>query len=251
MLSDIIVHNPLEDDLPTDPVDRIQRLARDLAWGALNNLWDARIEIRAGQITPQRGMKGGMLASYLQRWEDNLPSPTLLIAFGYMEEQQSVSPSGVKITLGALTLEAFALLKKPVREPQVYISYSREASSALALLTVARLQMAGIQNPYIDMNFNPGDTLHTEQEGRVRASDYLVCLLAPQTLDSDYVRAELMWALDTPGLNVIPLWHNGFAPAHDYPQTLAIRNAIRVSKESAEAYNTAMTRLLNRIGYAP
>lgn len=251
MLSNLILHNPLEDELPNDPVDRIHRLARDLAWGALNNLWDARVEIRRDKIQPVRGVKGAMLESYLKRWGDSLPSPTLLIAFGYLDDQHGQTPSGTPMIVGSLTMAAFSLLKSPVRAPEVYISYSRESSSALALLTVARLQMAGVPNPFIDMNLNPGDTVHAEQEYRVRRSDYLVCLIAPGTLNNDYVQMELGWAFNEHHINVIPVWHGGFAPPHDYPPRLAARNAIRITEESTEAYNTAMIRLLNRLGYAP
>jgi hypothetical protein len=251
MLQNLILHNPLEDEFPNDPVDRIHRLARDLAWGALNNLWSSRVEIRNGKFVSARGIASGMLGDYLAAWGDALPSANLLIAFKYMVEQQTKSASGVVLTVGDLTLEAFALLKKPVRSPEVYISYNREQSSALALLTAARLQMVGVPNPFLDMNQNPGDTLHAEQEGRVRGSDFLVCLFAPDTLNSHYVRLELQWALETDGVNLIPIWHNGFSPSHDYPQGLAVRNAIRVHEESAEAYNTAMVRLLNRVGFAP
>lgn len=250
-MHDLILHNPTEDALPSDPVERIHRLARDLAWGALNNLWSARLEIRSGKVAPARGKKHQILGDYLQRWGDHLPASTLLFAFNYMTEQQVQAPSGAMMTVGDLTLEAFALLKKPIHAPEVYISYQRETSSAFALLIASRLQMAGVPNPFLDMNHNPGDVLHTEQETRVRNSDYLVVLIAPNALDSPYIQTEIMWGLETPTVNVIPVWHNGFSPAHDYPQALASRNAIRVLEESAEAYNTAVIRLINRLGYAP
>lgn len=250
-MSDLILHNPLDDPLPSDPVERIHRLARDLAWGAINNLWSARIEIRSDKIVSPRSSKGTLLQNHLDHWGDKLPSANLMIAFGYLEEQSGKSPSGAKITLGLLTLEAFARLKQPTRTPKIYISYHRAESSALALLVAARLQRVGIQHPVIDMNRNPGDVLHAEFEQRVRESDYLVCLIAPTTMESNYVIAELEWALDAPSVNIVPIWHNGFVAPHDYPQELAARNAIRVSEESAEAYNTAIIRLLNRLGYAP
>lgn len=251
MLNDLILHNPLDDVFPNDPVDRIHRLARDLAWGALNNLWSARVEIQKGRITAQRGSSAGMLGDYLASWGDTIPSANLLIAFNYMSEQTTKSPSGVAITVGDLTLEAFALLKKPTRIPEIYISYHRETSSALALLTVARLQQAGVKNPYLDMSHVPGDSLHAEQEKRVRQCDYLICLIAPGTLNSSYIQAEIGWGLEADSVNVIPVWHNNFSATHDYPQQLAARNAIRINEESAEAYNSAMIRLLNRVGYAP
>ncbi len=251
MRSNLIIHNPLDDELPTDPVDRIHRLARDLAWGALNNLWDAQLETRRGAIVAARNVRGGILSEYLHRWGDMLPSTTLLGAFGYMTEDTAQSASGATITVGSLTMAAFALLKHPARTPEVYISYHPAQSSALALLLLARLQITGVKNPYVDMNRNPGDALHMEQEARVRGSDFVVCLLAPGTLDSDYVQAEVHWGLDSEGTNVIPVWHNRFAPQHDYPQALALRNAIRVEEENATAYNDAIIRVINRVGYAP
>ncbi|MEO1667959.1 MAG: toll/interleukin-1 receptor domain-containing protein [Chloroflexota bacterium] len=251
MVSDLILHNPLHDDLPTDPVKRIHRLARDLAWGALNNLWEARVEMRGGRFVIPRTARAGLLPEYLGRWGDTLPSAMLLSAFGYIDEQQGVSPSGAKVTFGALTQAAFALLNQPVATPQVAISYAPATSSALALLVVARLQLVGVAHPLLDMNHNPGDELHAEREKDIRHSDYMVALLAPGTLDSDYVVAELLWALESEAVNVIPVWHDGFAPPHDYPPALTARNAIRISDETTAAYHGAMVRLLNRMGYAP
>ncbi|MEM6285178.1 MAG: toll/interleukin-1 receptor domain-containing protein [Chloroflexota bacterium] len=251
MLNNLILHNPLDEALPNDPVERIHRLARDLAWGALNNLWEARIEMRAGRFAPSRTAKAGLLPEYLTKWGDALPSATLLSAFGYIEEQQATSPSGAKVMLGALTQAAFALLKQPIAPPQVAISYHPALSSALALLVVARLQIVGVSDPLLDMSLNPGDEVHAEREARVRHSHYMVALLAPGTLDSPYVQMELTWALESASVNVIPVWHGGFEAEHDYPQSLAARNAIRITTESAAAYHNAMVRLLNRLGYAP
>jgi len=251
MLQDLIVHNPLDEDLPPDPVDRIHRLARDLAWGALNNLWSARVELRGGRIAAPRELNAGLLKAYLNRWGDGLPGPNVLVAFGYLEERQSVSPSGAKIAVGDLTIEAFKRLKLPTRTPSVYIGYHRQRSSALALLVAARLQMAGVDNPFVDLEENPGDVLHDAQHERVLKSDFFVCLLAPGSLDSDYLMTELEWANESDQTNIVPMWHGGFRPAHDYPQWLAARNAIRIEDESATTYNMALVRLLNRIGYAP
>lgn len=251
MNSDLIVYNPLDDELPSDPVDGIHRLARDLAWGALNNLWPARIEIRGGRLTAAKGPNGGLLYEYLGRWGNQLPDAHLLLAFGYLEEHQSETPSGVKMTVGDVTLAAFALIKKPVRTPRVYISYHREYSSAFALLLAARMQRVGIENPLLDMTHNPGDLLHAEQARYVVASDFVVVLIAPGTLDAPYIQAEITWALGAPDAHLIPVWHAGFTPAHDYPPELATRSSVRVKTESAAAYNSAVVSLLNRLGYAP
>ncbi len=173
------------------------------------------------------------------------------MAFGYLEERHAHSPSGVKMTVGDITLAAFALIKKPVRTPRVYISYHREYSSAFALLLAARMQLVGIENPLLDMTYNPGDALHAAQKRYVTDSDFVVCLIAPGTLDAPYIQSEIMWALNAPDAHLIPVWHGGFSPSHDYPPELATRSSVRVGTESAADYNSAVVSLLSRLGYAP
>ena len=250
-MSQLLIHNPLKESFPSDPIDRIARLARDLAWGSINHLWQARVEIRHNKITATRGAYGGMLAEYLDSWSDQLPAANLLVAFGYLKEQSTQNASGVNIVVGDLTQEAFTLLKQPPRMPEVYISYHRQHSSAVALLAMARMKLAGIASPFLDMNLNPGDALHNEQEERVRMSQYFVCIIAQGSLHSPYMKRELEWALSQSTVNIILLWHGGFVPSYDYPPELTARNAIRVTEESAEAYHIAMMRLLNRLGYVP
>jgi hypothetical protein len=116
---------------------------------------------------------------------------------------------------------------------------------------VARLKAVGIENPFIDMNINPGDEWHARLEKTIRQSKYVVALIAPATLESPYVRRELEWALASPGVHVIPIWHHGYAGDGPYPDALSSKNAIRIKEESAEEYELAMIKLLNRLGYTP
>jgi hypothetical protein len=76
-------------------------------------------------------------------------------------------------------------------------------------------------------------------------------LIAPGSLESPYVRRELEWALASQGIHVIPIWHQGYAGDGSYPEGLSSKNAIRVKEESAEEYELAMIKLLNRLGYTP
>ncbi|MEO0565753.1 MAG: toll/interleukin-1 receptor domain-containing protein, partial [Chloroflexota bacterium] len=187
---------------------------------------------------------------YLSSWGDALPGANLLIAFGYMDEGNATSPSGAVITIADLTLNAFSLLKRPVRTPRVFITYHRAHSTTLALLVAARLQLAGVEHPFMDLSDSPGDALHAEQRERLAESDYCVALLAPGSLDASYIQAELDWAFEA-GVNIVPVWHDGFTPAHDYPPELTARSAIRITESHAEAYHAGLARLLNRLGYAP
>jgi hypothetical protein len=45
-----IMDSPLYLPLPNDGVQRVRRLARDLAWGALNEKWDADNDFRLGSV---------------------------------------------------------------------------------------------------------------------------------------------------------------------------------------------------------
>ncbi len=245
-MSDLLIHNPLEEPLPHDPVASVHRMARDLAWGAVNNLWPPRVLIECSHFGFPRRETQSMWQTYSARWDRALPSVHLLVAFGYLNQQHD----GRHMT-GLLTEKAFDLLKAPAKTPRVFVSYDRKQGSALALLIVARLQLAGVKNPFLDINKNPGDSIHAQLEDLLQVSEHCVCLIGPGTLDSSYMQQEIMWALAQNALNVIPVWYGNFEPDEHYPLELAARNAIRVPEESAEGYNTAVVRLLNRLGFAP
>jgi TIR domain len=245
--------NPLEQPAPTNPLERIHTLARDLAYGAMNGLWSSKISLSfvARDEYWWISTEGNevSISDYLEtKWQNEQPSANVLMSFGYFS-LLAERESGTIVYL--LTEKAFGLLEKPTAPPTVFISYRRSQSSALGLLVVARLKAAGVPNPFIDMVIDPGAEWHALLEKTVRGSRYFIALLAPGTLESTYVRQEIEWALNTPDQIIIPFWHNGFTPGADYPAGLETRNAIRLKEESAEEYELAMIKLLNRLGYGP
>lgn len=250
----------MSDDLlkqppPDSPIERIHSLARDLAYGAIQGLWTSRILVLVGPpaepvtwLTGEGSSDQHLVAYLSDKWRDQQPAADLLVSFGYFN-WLGQRESGTNVYI--LTERAFALLQQPAAPPSVFISYRRNQSSALGLLIVARLKAVGVQNPFIDMNIDPGDEWHALLEETIRQSQYVIALIAPGTLESPYVRRELEWALAAPGVHVIPIWHNGYAGDGDYTQTLSSKNAIRIKEESAEEYELAIIKLLNRLGYAP
>lgn len=247
------MENPLEQPRPVEAVEQIHALARDLAYGAINRLWSSRFNVAwAGpDMYSWINTEGNPSAidDYLEKkWANEQPIADLLLSFGYVNFMEKLE-SGTKSYI--LTEKAFALLQTPNAPPGVFISYRRSQSSALGLLVVARLKAVGVMNPFIDMVIDPGAEWHALLEKTIRQSRYFIALLAPGTLESEYVRSEIAWALDTPGQVIIPVWHNGFKPDATYPDGLATRNAIRLKEESAEEYELAMIKLLNRLGYGP
>jgi len=245
--------NPQAQPLPQDPRQRVVKLARDLAQGALDGRWTSVIIVNT-----MRGIEEWMSAgdyhndealdSYLETtWGEHRLTARLLMALGYLSILADRGEGRIDYVI---TQKAFDLLNQPAAPPSVFISYRRNESSAFGLL-LARLKLVGIENPFIDMNIDPGAEWHAHLKHTIRGSKFFVCLLGPQTLDSEYVRKEIEWALDTEGLTIIPIWHNGFQRGENYPQGLETKNAIRVKEESAEEYNVAVIRLLNILGYAP
>lgn len=225
--------DPLRQPLPNDPLERIHRLARDLAYGAVHNMWNS-------QIITTNGWADGV-PRYLRVWGGDHPNIYLLNSFAYVAKQGP----GEYI----LTEKAFALLERPAVSPSVFISYRRSESSAFGLLVEARLRMAGVQHPFLDKNLVPGDEWIQMLEQRIRQCQYFILLLGPSTLESAYVQQEIAWALQSQ-VNIIPIWHNNFHGAEDYPAELESKNAIRVKEESAEEYELAIIRLLSRLGYS-
>ncbi len=245
--------NPIEQPAPTDPLDRIHALARDLAYGAITGQWSSKINLSwAGPEQYSWISQEGSTAAiddYLEKkWNNDHPSANVLMSFGYFS-LLAERDSGTTVYL--LTDKAFALLQKPTAPPSVFISYRRSQSSALGLLIVARLKAVGVPNPFIDMVIDPGAEWQALLEKTVRQSRFFIALIGPGTLDSTYVKQEIEWALNTPDQIIIPFWHDGFSPGADYPESLGTRNAIRLKEESAEEYELAIIKLLNRLGYTP
>ncbi len=245
------MHNPLEDPVPDDPIQRVHAFARDLAYGVSVGFCSAEIGIEhyAGGLAEWHDTEGGQYLSFLdEKWQNHFPYPSLLIAFEYFAP---VPNPGGSTELYRLTSKAFALLEQPA-PTAIFISYRRSDSSALALLLLARFRMRG-QDPFLDMNIEPGNDWRAQLENEVKARENFICLIGPTTLESEYVRQEIGWAMEAHA-RIIPIWHNGFNDAQlaefqaRFPGEFYNKQAIRVEQENALAYEGAIIQLLNRFG---
>ena len=235
--------------IPDGDVAKVRLLAKELALGVHRGLWRPIIHIMGSPLTPHDKILGNYLD---RRWESRhkvLHYLELLQGYGYIED------------LGLdeeyrLTTVAFDLINE-AGPYNVFISYKRSESSALALLVLARLKAHGPM-PFMDMMLEPGENWHAELEGRIRDCDYFIILLGEKTLASTMTIKEIEWAIKY-RKTIIPVWHSGFDLDSEQWKEVdskvkdAIKrtNAIRVTEESASDYNRAIVELLNRFGITP
>lgn len=264
------MYNPLEDSVPDDPIQCVHALARDLAYGAVHGYWPSELTVDEDIIglvgtPPQRQVVKetwydpvgkARLGLVEKKWgyknDSLLPSHHILISFMYIE---IVKEGGFGRTC-RLTSKAFALLEQSLA--RVFISYRRDQSSLLALLVLARLKAIGI-NPFFDIqDIGPGDKWHAHIREQIEQSDHLICLIGPNTLESEWVRKEITWGIEK-GCLCIPIWHDGFTASHleetlkTYPELneLGEANPIEIKGDRVEDYNNAMTTLVNFFGITP
>jgi hypothetical protein len=248
------MHNPLEDPRPDDPILSLHAFARDLAYGVSVGLSSTEfgiIRFGSGQIAWYSTEGGGDLEFLEAKWQDKFPYPSLMVSFDYFEPLGKTTEGGTE--LYRLTSKAFALLEQP-HPASIFISYRRGESSALALLLLARFRAMG-QEPFLDLNIEPGNEWHAQLEQEVKNREYFVILIGPTTLDSEYVREEIAWALESK-TRIIPIWHNRFGDATLTEMQARYANlasffgkqAIKVEQENPVAYEGAITQLLNRFG---
>lgn len=224
----------------------------------MDETWNAATKYVGGEIDP-------FVKYSRDKWKDRIPNSDLLRVFGYFE-LLDLRPNNTRIYL--LSPKAFALLNRPATPAKVFISYKRDESSALGLLIESRLKLVDSSiGVFIDKLLEPGDKWHERLEEKVRQSRYFVCLLAPKSLGSKYVRNEIEWALDESeksGTIIIPICHNGYSLGSELHKDLrqdageinalikklSVNNAIPINPESAEEYELAMIKLLSKLGYS-
>ena len=250
------MRNPLEDPVPEDRVQRVRAFARDLAYGVAMGLCSPEIGVMryGGGQKDLYDPEGEGIGFLWEKWQDDtMPFLSLLVAFGYFENLGTLTGNA---ELYRLTEKTFALLEQPA-PTSILISYRRGESSAFALLVLSRFKALGLE-PFLDMNIEPGDEWHARIQHEVTSREHFVSLIGPTTLESKYVRQEILWALDA-GAQIIPIWHNGFDDARlagfqaQYSELGAYfeKQAIRVEQENAVAYVAAIIQLLNRFGVTP
>jgi hypothetical protein len=256
--------------MPANPMARIRTLARELAEGVTEGLWELsfmgyRYAREEPELLEYLGDQSDTESLFLpesplmrryfkQRW--NAPIEflefDLLEINGYMVFKPI---SGAEI-LYDITKAAFDLIEEVV-PTTIFISYRRKDSSALALLVLKSLKEAGL-NAFLDMTIQPGDDWHAYIHKQIEAHDFFVLLIGKETLASEVVRDEILWAKGT-GATILPLWHNGFVYRPEdwenlppeIARVLETTHTIRVLEESVLAYNNAIVELLNRFGITP
>ena len=134
----------------------------------------------------------------------------------------------------------------------VFISYKRETSSAFALLIESRLRELGI-NAFVDRSIVGGDDWHGELEHRIKASPVFICVIAPGTLESDWIQKEIEWAEDNLRIAVL---HPDYQYETDgkrdtYPSAvrefMEKKQWIPVAAETAKGYHDAVEDIINAI----
>lgn len=266
-------------ELPQNPMVRIRTLAKELAEGAADSIWatliwaNVRVALVDGLTEEQKAVETKKqiekrapgfleLQKYLyKRWNQNYPGFTLLCVNGYLavppelEHDTQQSKIHPEFSYYHITEKAFHLINE-VEPANIFISYKRSESSALALLILKSLKIEGLE-AFLDLALEAGENWHAGLKERIQQYDYFVLLLGKETLKSEVVLKEIQWALEA-GLSIIPVWHNGFKYQSDQWQLppdidhkLSNTHAIEVKEESALGYDTAITELLNRFGVTP
>lgn len=231
--------------IPGGDVTRIKLLAKELALGVHRELWTQ--DIAYGMSLTLDG--DNLQEFFCKRWGNKNLGHTikLLESYGFVTKGHGDY---------SLSREAFDLLEET--DPyNVFISYKRSESSALALLCVCRLK-AEDHVPFVDMALEAGGNWHADLEERTKGCDYFIILLGKDTFSSEMTVKEIGWAVDAER-TIIPIWHSGFDIGSDkwsaipaeVKDAIQQTNAIRVTDESASGYNTAIVELLNRFGITP
>lgn len=241
-------------ELPRNPMARIEAFARELAEGASYGLWSTSFNGFAVSFEGRRENtpQAQVIYQYIEaRWGtlENAPAYELLVQNDYLLFDNPQRYEEVY----TITKSAFALLSTS-EVSNIFISYKRTESSSFALLVAHVLRHAGL-NPFVDMQLEAGGDWRNQLRQSIQEADYLVLLLAPDTLKSSVTLQEIEWAMAA-GTIIVPIWHRGFSyKASDWktlPETIrelvADTHTIRVTEENPLAYNTALSELLNRFG---
>ncbi len=106
-------------------------------------------------------------------------------------------------------------LRRGRDRPRVFLSYQRAASSGWAHHFRDKLESVHLVSVFVDTLAKDGapripDRLREEITG----CDVFVCLLAPETLTSDWVRQEIQIAVES-GKPMVPVFHEEFRPGED------------------------------------
>lgn len=240
-----------ERSMPRSPIGLIDIFAKELSDGASEYFWEPTFGLLSdGSITnPSKHFP----VYKRSRWsERKIPTPSLLESKGYL---QRITKAEFRLSPSAFQLVG------DIEPPTIFISYRRIESSAFALLVLARLKQHSFE-AFLDMTLEPGEVWHAGLKERIQQYDYFVVLLSKDTLESQFVRKEILWAQEA-NLTILPIWHNGFEQNREEAlrrikldesgvrEVVNSLHPIRVTDESALGYNNAIIQLLNRFDVTP
>ncbi|MCE2488939.1 MAG: toll/interleukin-1 receptor domain-containing protein, partial [Anaerolineae bacterium] len=250
-----MMDNPLEQSAPKDPLDRVHAFAYDLAWGVAHGMWGTELNLVNSRnnpfyriISPAKIFDVPSRDSFVKKWGDNRPGADLMLSFMYAN---SVGRNGNLIDSSfVLSPKALMLLEKPAIPPKIFISYRQKESSAFASLIEARLTLADPTiGVFIDKQIEGGAKWLKRIEKEVRHCEHFIIVYGPDTPNSGTIPLEIAWAEETES-NIIPVLHNKFTrKCAGYPEQFKELNDITVEKESAKAYENAITEILIALGY--
>lgn len=235
------MNNTFNLPLPKDPLQCVERFARDLAWGAVTGEWSANfIVVRYGMGTMSWY---DPLVPYIEGvWNDDPPDLYLLESLGYVDK--------VGDEAWQLTRNAFELLKQP-SPISIFISYRRHVSSALAMLIWSELRVDGF-TPFLDIRgLELGDEWHAVLERQVKSSSIFIIIVGPETLESPYIQSELQWAFETEDLRIIPILHGGVTPddlKNSLVPNLAEKHLITIQNDVSAHIHNALDQLRSLLG---
>lgn len=248
--------NPLAQPYPTDPILKVHDYAHDLAYLAISGVLPSGSRFRGDDSPHEMKTSNELITQFKDKWgrgrlgrgELESPDPNVLVSFGYLVRDTD----SYGIYIYELTQKAFQLLERPSKAPSIFISYRRQESSALALLIEARLRLVGVSDIFVDKNISPGDDWEQLLQQTIRGSSVFVVLIAPHTLNATepHVEREIAWAVEA-GSRIVSIWHNQHRMKNEknYPSVLAQKQFIVVEDETTKHYETAISELLNSLGY--
>ena len=247
--------NPLEQPAPDDPIKRVKAFAIDLAWGVAHGMWGIgfRVARLAGEerwlsLTPGHEASVRLHKLLNRKWRSKPPESNLLRFNGYLERDY-VTKHVENQPAFLLTPEALELLEKyePTNTLKVFIAYKRSESTGLASFLEEGIQNSDLNiEVFTDKKIPLGDRWEKRLEQSVRECDVFICLFSMKTLESEYVRDEIEWALDS-DCRFIPILHNGYKGEGDYAELLRKLQGPPVFEESVKAYEFTLIDLLRTL----
>lgn len=250
-----MMNNPLEKPIPETKREKLESFARDFIYGVEADFWPSNITVMYTIGSDYKETFNNMpqsLGKLLDKWEGNIPNIEDFVTYGYFRR---VDKKYVP------TQKTIDLLQKPAEAPKIFISYKRSESSTLALLIEARLRIAdSTMRPFIDKNIPTQTRWDNFIKQQVEQCEVMICLLGLKTLESKFVRDEILEAMKLKK-KFISVLHQGFYFPEDQGdlddtiwgimQELDDWQAVPVEQPpSAEKYETAINRILVDMGYS-